>query len=84
MPTYSRNREAMTIDGHYDRKADIAWLRLEGYEPASAIAEETEFGLRELDSRDRHLVGLEFWRASKTLPPDLLGMLPSPLANVTS
>jgi hypothetical protein len=39
------------------------------------VADETEFGLRELDSRDRHLVGFEFWRASTTLPRDLLGML---------
>ena len=66
----------MKIDGHYDENADIAWLRFEDYEPMTVVAEETEFGLRELDSRDRHLVGLEFWRASKTLPPDLLRMLP--------
>jgi uncharacterized protein YuzE len=74
----------MRIEGHYDETADIAWLRLESYEPSMVVAEETEFGLREVHSRDRHLVGLEFWRASKTLPPDLLGMLPSPPANVTS
>lgn len=68
----------MRIDGHYDENADIAWLRFEDYEPATVIAEEIDFGLRELNSPDRHLVGLEFWRASKTLPPDLLQMLPSP------
>ena len=43
----------MKIDGHYDARADIAWLRFEGYDPATVIAEETEFGLRELDPRAR-------------------------------
>ena len=38
----------MKIDGHYDEKADIAWLRCEDYNPASVVAEETDFGLREL------------------------------------
>jgi uncharacterized protein YuzE len=71
------------IDGHYDASADIAWLRIEDYESRTVVAEETEFGLRELDARDRHLVGLEFWRASETLPPDLLRMLPSPPVGVT-
>jgi uncharacterized protein YuzE len=82
MPACSRNREAMTIDGHYDRKADIAWLRLEDYEPTTVIAEETEYGMRDVDSRDRHLVGLEFWHASKTLPRDLLRVLPPPPVGV--
>jgi uncharacterized protein YuzE len=72
------------IDGHYDANADIAWLRIEAYEPTTVVAEETEFGLRELDSRDRDLVGLEFWRASETLPPDLLRMLPSPPVRIAS
>jgi uncharacterized protein YuzE len=84
MRTFSGNRDAMKIEGHYDETADIAWLRLEGYEPATVVADETELGLREVDSRDRRLVGLEFWGASKTLPRDLLGMLPSPSASVTS
>ncbi len=74
----------MKIEGHYDEIADIAWLRLEGYEPATVVAVETEFGLREVDSRDRHLVGLEFWRASKTLPADLLRALPPPPCGLTS
>jgi len=66
------------IDGHYDEKADIAWLRFEGYDSETVVAEETDFGLRELDPNDQHLVGLEFWRASESLPPDLLLLLPSP------
>lgn len=74
----------MRIEGHYDEQADIAWLRFEGYDPASVVAEETEFGLRELDPADRHLVGLEYWRASQTLPADLLRMLPSPPVSVPS
>lgn len=72
----------MKIEGHYDEKADIAWLRFEGYDPETVVADGAEFGLRELDPRDRHLVGLEFWRASESLPPDLLRLLPSPPVGV--
>ena len=74
----------MKIDGHYDEQADIAWLRFEEYNPATVVAEETDFGLRELDPGDRHLVGLEYWHASETLPPDLLRMLPAPSVGVAS
>jgi uncharacterized protein YuzE len=74
--------EAMRIDGHYDEKADIAWLRFEDYDPAKVVAEEVEFGLRELDPKDRHVVGLEYWRASERLPADFLRMLPSPPVSV--
>jgi uncharacterized protein YuzE len=66
------------IDGHYDQHADIAWLRFEGYDPATVVAEQTDFGLRELDPTDRRLVGLEYWRASQQLPAELLHMLPAP------
>ncbi len=68
----------MKIDGHYDEQADIAWLRFEGYDPGRVIAEEVDFGLRELDPADRHVVGLEYWRASEVLPGELLRMLPGP------
>jgi hypothetical protein len=61
-----------------NESADIAWLRFEGYDPSTAIAEETEFGHHEIDPTDHHLVGLQYWQASKTLPEDLLKMLPSP------
>ena len=70
------------IDGHYDAKADIAWLRFEDYDPTVVVSEETDFGLRELDPNDRHVVGLEYWHASARLPSDLLGMLPSPPVGV--
>jgi uncharacterized protein YuzE len=72
----------MKIDGHYDPRADIAWLRFDGYDPATVIAEETDFGLRELSIADRQLVGLEYWRASERLPADLLAMLPAPPVGV--
>jgi len=36
------------------------------------VAEETDFGLPELDPTDRHVIGLEYWHASRTLPADLL------------
>lgn len=69
----------MRIDGHYDRDADIAWLRFEGYDPATVVAEEVEPGLREIDPETGQIVGLEYWNASRTLPHDLLAMLPPPM-----
>ena len=74
----------MQIEGHYDADADIAWLRLDGYYPATVIAEEEEFGLRELDPTDRRVVGLEYWRASEVLHPELLRMLPAPPVGVAT
>jgi hypothetical protein len=47
-------------------------------DPATVIAEEVEFGLRELDRDDRRVVGLEYWHASRALPAELLKMLPAP------
>ena len=73
----------MKIDGHYDAKADIAWLRFEDYAPEVVVSEEAEFGLRELDPTDRHVVGLEFWHASQTLPEEFLRMLPAPQVGAT-
>jgi uncharacterized protein YuzE len=72
----------MRIEGHYDAKADIAWLRFEGYEPARVVAEEVDFGLKELDAKSGRIVGLEYWRASERLPSDFLSMLPSPPVGV--
>jgi uncharacterized protein YuzE len=68
----------MKFDGHYDEQADIAWLRFADYDAATVIAEETDFGLRELDPTDRQIVGLEYWSASRRLPAELLRMLPAP------
>lgn len=73
----------MKLDGHYDEGADIAWLRFEGYDPTTVIAEEVGFGLKELDPIDRRVVGLEYWRASESLPADLLRLLPAPPVGVT-
>jgi uncharacterized protein YuzE len=68
----------MKIDGHYDPDADIAWLRFEGYDPETVVGEETADGLREIDPATGRVVGLEYWRASATLPPELLTLLPPP------
>lgn len=68
----------MRIDGHYDAKADIAWLRFEHYDAAVVVAEEVDHGLRELDPRSGSVVGLEYWEASRDLPADFLAMLPPP------
>ncbi len=50
----------------------------EGYDPATVVSEEAQFGLREFDPADRRIVGLEYWRASQILPRELLDMLPAP------
>ena len=70
----------MKIDGHYDKRADIAWLRFEGYDQSTVVAEQTEFGLRELDAGSGDLVGLEYWQASERLPADFLDLLPTPVS----
>ena len=49
---------------------------------ATVIAEEAEFGVHELDPVDRHLVGLEYWRASNRLPAEFSRMLPAPPLSV--
>lgn len=72
----------MKIDGHYDREADIAWLRFEGYDATAVTAEETETGLRESDPKTGQIVGLEYWHASKSLPDEFLRMLPHPHVGV--
>jgi hypothetical protein len=46
------------------------------------VAEEIEFGLKELDPESGHIVGLEYWQASKKPPGDFLSMLPSPPVGV--
>jgi uncharacterized protein YuzE len=67
----------MRIDGHYDPEADIAWLRFEGYDAATVVAEEVDAGLREIEPATGRVVGLEYWGASRTLPKELLQMLPA-------
>lgn len=74
----------MKIDGHYDANADIAWLRFEGYDPSTVVAEEVESGLREIDPDTGRTVGLEYWHASETLPADFLQMLPPPQLGVAA
>jgi hypothetical protein len=84
--TLWRQREpsAMKIDGHYDEAADIAWLRFEGYDPSTVVAEEVDAGLREMDPKTGATIGLEYWHASTTLPADLLRMLPPPQLGVAA
>jgi uncharacterized protein YuzE len=74
----------MRINGHYDAEADIAWIRFENYDPSTAVAEESDAGLRELDPVSGELVGLEFWQASDKLPADFLRMLPPPHLEVAA
>jgi uncharacterized protein YuzE len=74
----------MRIEGHYDAEADIAWVRFEGYDPSTAVGEETDSRLREIDPRTGEVVGLEFWQASSRLPAELLRMLPPPEIGVAA
>src|SRR5437763_12959209 len=76
--TGPRGSKVMRIDGRYDADADIASLRFERYDPATAVPERTDYGFRELDIAHRKLVGLQYWQASRNLPADLLAMLPPP------
>jgi hypothetical protein len=50
--------QVMTIDGEYDPKADIAWLRFEVWDSATAVTERAEYGFRTFDRATRKLVGL--------------------------
>ena len=68
------------MDGHYDQDADIAWLRLDGWDKDRVQLEETDHGLVERDCASGRVLGLEFWEASRRLPADLLDALPSPPA----
>jgi uncharacterized protein YuzE len=68
------------VDGHYDREADIAWLRFEGWGKDRVRTEETDHGLIERDRASGQVLGLEFWDASKRLPAELLEALPAPPA----
>ena len=74
----------MRVDGHYDAEADIACIRFERYHPNTAVAEEVDGDLRELDPATGDIVGLEFWNASQRLPADLLRMLPPPQVEVAA
>jgi uncharacterized protein YuzE len=68
------------MDGHYDRKADVAWLRLDGWDPERVRVDEKPWGLVELDRDTGRVVGLEYWEASTRLPGELLDALPAPPA----
>jgi uncharacterized protein YuzE len=68
------------MDGHYDRAADIAWLRMDGWDPERVRVEERAWGLIERDLASDRVVGLEYWKASERLPAELLDALPSPPA----
>jgi hypothetical protein len=60
--------KVMTFDGHYDADADVASLRFERYDPATAVPEKTDYGFRELDIAHRKLVGLNTGRPAGTCP----------------
>ena len=58
-------------------------VSLEDYDPSSAVAEETDAGLRELDPSTGGIVGLEFWEASPGSSATIPAVVsePSPLSS---
>lgn len=68
------------MNGHYDREADIAWLRFDGWDPKRVQVVETDFGLCEREHESGQILGLEYWEASRRLPDELLNALPRPPA----
>jgi len=66
------------MDGHYDKDADIAWVRLQGWDKNLVRVERTGTGLIERHRTTGQVLGLEFWEASERLPAELLDALPSP------
>jgi uncharacterized protein YuzE len=68
------------MDGHYDRDADIAWIRLEGWDKDRVRVLRTDSGLIERDRDSGRVLGLEFWNARERLPQELLDALPNPPA----
>ncbi len=66
----------MRLDGQYDARADIAWLRFESYDAGAAIDEETEHDLlRQLDPPTGRTVGVTVRHAREHLPTEFLRML---------
>jgi uncharacterized protein YuzE len=66
------------MDGHYDRKADVAWVRFDGWGAERVRVEEMPWGLIERDRDTGAVLGLEYWKASEHLPAELLDALPAP------
>jgi uncharacterized protein YuzE len=65
---------------HYDRESDIAALDLKGFDGGQVFGEDHDWGLLLRDRVTQEVVGVEFWRASDRLPPQLLDALPEPAA----
>jgi phosphatidylglycerophosphate synthase len=68
--------QIVTLEGHYDRKRDEVWLRLDSQDHG-ALGRQPWNGGRERDERGR-VVGVSYRQASTKLPSDLLEMLPAP------
>jgi uncharacterized protein YuzE len=75
---YGSRSSLSSMDGHYDRSADIAWVRFDGWEKDRVRVERADKGLIERDRTSGRVLGLEFWKASERLPRELLDALPSP------
>jgi uncharacterized protein YuzE len=58
---------------HYDPDVDIALI---SFADGRAVGEEHPWGLIERDPNTGRLMGFEIWKASTTLPPELIAALP--------
>lgn len=65
--------ENMDTHLHYDPTVDIAFI---SFEDGRARSEEYAWGLIDRDPEDGHLMGFEIWKASKTLPAEMVAALP--------
>lgn len=65
----------MGLDGSYDPRADVAWLRFDDYDPRGTVDEVTDSGLREFDPPTGRTVGVQVRRARQNLPAEFLQML---------
>lgn len=69
-----RIERLVTIEGHYDRSTDEAWLGLDGHE--DGVLEERSGAVQRRVDRDGKVVAIRYRHASSQLPPSLLEMLP--------
>ncbi len=68
---------------HYARQEDIALLDLESLDGRRTYGEDHEWGLLLRERETGRVTGVEVWRASERLPPELLAALPEPRTSET-
>ncbi len=72
----------MKIDGHYDRDADIAWLRFEGYDGSTVVSERPPGACATWTPQRGRWSALSTGARASRPPGELLAMLPAPPVGV--